>query len=138
MNAVNLIGRLARDPVLRHIDSTDNDICSMTIAVDRPRAREGQPTADFIPITAFGPQAQNCAKYLAKGSQIAVSGSLRITSRKRDDGKYDTFVEVVAEPFGVQFLERARRENDTPVGTTQDPTQGVTVDVDNFAPFDLD
>ena len=48
--------------------------------------------------------AQNCVKYLVKGSQVAVTGSIQTGSYERDGVKRTTF-EVRADQ--VEFLSRA-------------------------------
>jgi single-strand DNA-binding protein len=83
MNTVVLIGRLTRDPDLRYTP-TGTAVAKMTLAVDRDMAKDkkaeaaqkGQPTADFIPVTVFGKQAENCANYLLKGRMCAVEGRI--------------------------------------------------------------
>ena len=62
MNSVNLIGRLARDPELSYTPQTQTAACRMTIAVDRPRKKGEEQKADFIRVTVWGDQAENCNK----------------------------------------------------------------------------
>ena len=104
LNKAILIGRLTRDPELR---STSNDISvtSFTVAVDRNFTnQQGEKETDFIPVVAWRKLAETCAKYLAKGRLVAVSGRMQVRSYEGKDGKrYVT--EVVADE--VQFLERA-------------------------------
>ena len=59
MNNTTLTGRLTRDPEVRHNAGSNGklSVAKYTLAVRRPRAKEGQPTADFIRCTAFGPKA---------------------------------------------------------------------------------
>ena len=68
MNNVVLIGRLTKDPELRYIPESQNAVATFTIAVDRPFAKEKQ--ADFIRITVFGKQAENCERFLTKGRMV--------------------------------------------------------------------
>jgi single-strand DNA-binding protein len=104
LNRVVLIGHLTKDPELR---STSNDISvtSFTVAVDRNFTnQQGERETDFIPVVAWRKLAETCAKYLAKGRLVAVSGRMQVRSYEGKDGKrYVT--EVVADE--VQFLERA-------------------------------
>ncbi len=104
LNKAILIGRLTRDPELR---STSNDISvtSFTVAVDRNFTnQQGEKETDFIPVVAWRKLAETCAKYLAKGRLVAVSGRMQVRSYEGKEGKrYIT--EVVADE--VQFLERA-------------------------------
>ena len=104
MNKAILIGRLTRDPELR-TTSNDISVTSFTIAVDRNfNNQQGEKETDFIPIVAWRKLAETCAKYLAKGRLVAVSGRMQVRSYEGKDGKrYVT--EVVADE--VQFLEKA-------------------------------
>ena len=106
MNKVILIGRLTRDPDLRNVGN-NIPVCRFSLAVDRPyRANggQGEATADFFNIVVWRAQAENCAKYLQKGSQCAVTG--RIENRSYDkDGEKRYLTEIIAE--SVEFLSRA-------------------------------
>ncbi|MFR3048459.1 MAG: single-stranded DNA-binding protein, partial [Enterococcus faecium] len=53
MNKVILVGRLARDPELR-TTNTGKSVATFSLAVDRRFKQEGQPTADFFNIVAWG------------------------------------------------------------------------------------
>ncbi len=103
MNRAMLIGRLTKDPELRATGS-GIAVCTFTLAVDRRFAnRETQQReADFIPIVVWRAQAENCAKYLQKGSQAAVCGSIQTRSYDAPDGSKRYVTEVVADE--VQFL----------------------------------
>ena len=101
MNQVVLIGRLTKDPEIRYAQN-GNAQCIFTLAVDRGLSREkkeemtaeGKPTADFIRIVVWGKSAENCSKYLSKGSQCAVSGRIVTGSYEASDGtrRYTTDV----------------------------------------------
>lgn len=105
MNKVFLIGRLTRDPQATTFDS-GSSCCRFSIAVDR-YSRDGESKADFINITTWNALAQNCVKYLTKGSQVGVSGSIQTGSYEKDGVKYSTF-EVRADQ--VEFLSRANAQ----------------------------
>ena len=105
MNEVVLIGRLTRDPEIRYTQS-QMAICHFTLAVDRNNRRSGNDgnaqTADFIRITVFDRQAENCNRYLSKGSQAAVQGRIQTGSYQDKDGKTIYTTDVVANR--VEFL----------------------------------
>lgn len=110
MNNVVLIGRLARDPELRFIPSTGMAVAKFSLAVDREMSRDkkqeaasqGKPTADFINITVFGKQAENCANYLAKGSQCGVHGRISTGSYTTQTGEKKYTTEIIADR--VEFI----------------------------------
>lgn len=107
MNKVFLIGRLTRDPELRTTQSGIS-VCTFRLAVSRRFAnQQGVREADFINIVVWRAQAETCARYLAKGSQCAVAGSLQSRSYDAQDGTKRYVTEVVADE--VEFLARAQR-----------------------------
>lgn len=110
MNRVTLIGRLVRDVELRYTQ-TNQAVANFTLAVDRRMSRErrqeaesqNRPTADFIRINVWGPQAVNCERYLRKGSQCAVEGRIQTGSyQDSQTGKTIYTTDVVAD--SVEFL----------------------------------
>jgi len=104
INKAVLMGRLTRDPELRHTQN-NTPVTSFTLAVDRGK-RSNAPnaqTVDFIDIVAWQTTAEFVAKWFRKGLLVAVVG--RIQSRKWTDneGKSRTAIEVVADE--VHFAE---------------------------------
>lgn len=112
MNRATLVGRLTKEPELRATTSGVS-VCSFTIAVDRRFKQEGQPSADFIPVVAWRGQADNCGKYLTKGSQVAVCGSIQTRTYDDKNGKKVHITEVVADE--VQFLSKGSNETENPL-----------------------
>ena len=113
MNKVFLIGNLTRDPELRTTQSGIS-VCSFTIAVNRRRssnAEAGQPEADFFRVSAWRQLGENCAKYLAKGRKVCVTGSVSCRTYVGNDGQTRASLEVQADD--VEFL--------TPRGEQGDP-----------------
>ena len=102
MNNVVLIGRLTRDPELSYTPNNQTPVCRFTIAVDRPRRNGEDMGADFIRITVWGKQAENCDRYISKGRQVGVSGRIQTGSYKNREGVTVYTTEVVADR--VEFL----------------------------------
>ena len=102
LNKVVLIGRLCADPDLRYTAS-GIAVARFTLAVDRTfKNQAGEREVDFIPITVWRTQAENCAKHLAKGRLVAVVGRIQTGSYDKDGQRHYT-TEVVADE--VRFLE---------------------------------
>ena len=128
MNSVVLIGRLARDPELRFIPSTGMAVAKFSLAVDREMSRDkkqeatsqGKQTADFIGITVFGKQAENCANYLTKGSQCAVHGRVQTGSYTTQTGEKRYTTDIIADR--VEFIG---------TGKSQTSVQGRPVQPDS-------
>jgi single-strand DNA-binding protein len=102
MNSVVLIGRLTRDPELSYTANTQTAVCHFTLAVDRPRRQGEERGTDFLRITVFGRQAENCDRYLAKGRQAAVHGRIETGSYKNREGFTVNTVDIIAD--NVEFL----------------------------------
>ncbi len=107
MNKIILIGNLTRDPELRTVGSGIS-VCDFTIAVNDRRNRNaqqqngGQDTAQFFRVTAWRQLGENCAKYLAKGRKVFVSGPLTARTYQANDGSTRVSLEVQADD--VEFL----------------------------------
>lgn len=107
LNRAVLIGRLTRDPELRHTQS-GVATASFTLAVDRPfTSQNGEKETDFINIVAWRKLAETCANYLAKGRLTAVEGRIQVRSYDNNEGRRVYVTEVVAD--NVRFLESGNR-----------------------------
>ena len=102
MNKVYLIGNLTRDPELSNTTS-GVAVCRLSIAVGRRFANaDGSRDTDFFNVTAWRATAENCARYLKKGSKIADVGSIQTRNHERSDGTKGVAIDVVADE--VEFL----------------------------------
>lgn len=107
MNAVILVGNLARDPELR---TTQSGVacCNLTIAVNRRFANaDGQREADFINCVAWRQTAEFIHKYFQKGQKIAparlpANPELRRAGRRK---RYVTEVMVDEAEFAAPRAE---------------------------------
>jgi len=102
LNKAMIYGNLTRDPELKALPSGMN-VCSFSLATNRVyNDRDGnrQEAADYHNIVVFGKQADNCAKYLTKGSGTYVEGRLQTRSWDKD-GQKQYRTEVIADR--VQF-----------------------------------
>lgn len=127
MNKIIIIGRLTSDPNLK-ATSSGIAVCSFTVAVNRPKNSKGESPADFIPVVVWREQGEACAKYLTKGSRVAVCGAMQSRTYEKDGNKRTIF-EVQAER--VEFLERKAKE-DQPVDQKVEEFQDIS---DGDLPF---
>ena len=106
-NNVVLIGRLVRDVDLRQT-STGKMMTYFTLAVNRNfKNEQGEQAADFIGCVAFDKKAENMARFLSKGSLIAVEGRISTRNFQGNDGKTVYVTEVVAS--NITFLESKKQ-----------------------------
>jgi single-strand DNA-binding protein len=105
---ITITGRLTTQPVTRSTQS-GSTVTSLRVAIPRPRKDGTDQGADFVDATVFGPQADSCATYLAKGRRIAVDGQLHHSEWDSDTGRRQK-LEVIAR--NVEFLDRATDDPD--------------------------
>ena len=106
MNKVILTGNLTKDVELSETNSGIK-VARFALAVQRRFANaDGEREADFINIIVWRTQAENCHKYLKKGSKAAVIGTLQTRNYEADDGTKRYVTEVVAEQ--VEFIGAKR------------------------------
>lgn len=111
LNKGILMGRLTRDPELRHTQS-GTAVCSFTLAIDRDRKdANGEKQTDFIGCVAWSKQAEFVAQWFSKGMMAIVVG--RIQSRKWQDqnGNNRTAIEINCEDVSFGETKKNRDSN---------------------------
>lgn len=115
MNRVTLIGHLGADPELRQTDA-GTAVCNLRMATsERWTGRDGerQERTEWHTVTVWGRVAENCKRYLRKGSKIAVEGDLRSRTWQADDGTERRTWFINAK--SVEFLD-SKRQTTPPAG----------------------
>ena len=105
INRVTLVGRLTRDPELKHLPS-GTAVLELGLAVNgRKQDASGQwvDKPNFFDVKVFGNQAEMLSQHLGKGRRIGVDGRLDWSSWESQDGGKRSKVEVIAQ--SVQFLD---------------------------------
>lgn len=97
MNKLIIIGNLTRDPELR-VTPQQVPVCTFTVAVNG----RNEDDAQFFRVAAWRQLGENCAKYLAKGRKVAVSGPVSAQAYQAQDGSTRVSLEVTAQD--VEFL----------------------------------
>lgn len=124
INKVILMGRLTRDPEMRHTNS-GTPVTTFSIAIDNGYG-DNQRT-DFVNCLAWNKTAEFVTKYFTKGKMIIVIGRITTRSWETQDGKRAYATEVVAQE--VNFGESKSSQQTA----TQPPMQD---DDDDFTPLD--
>ena len=117
LNKVILMGRLTRDPELKH---TQNNISvvSFTLAVDRGYAKPGEEKqTDFIDIVAWRQTAEFVSRYFRKGQLVAATGRLQVRKWQDNQGNNRTTYEVVADEV---FFAESKRDSASYGGNSYD------------------
>lgn len=124
INKVILMGRLTRDPEMRHTNS-GTPVTTFSIAIDNGYGDNKR--TDFVNCLAWNKTAEFVTKYFTKGKMIIVIGRITTRSWETQDGKRAYATEVVANE--VSFGESKSSQQTA----TQPPMQD---DDDDFTPLD--
>ena len=111
LNRIILMGRLTRDPELRHTQ-TGTAVASFSLAVDRDfRNRDsGEKGVDFIDVVAWRNTAEFVSKYFTKGRMAVVEGRLQIRDWTDREGGKRRSAEVVADNI---YFGDSKRDGET-------------------------
>lgn len=112
MNKVLLIGHVGKTPEIRYLETPDHPkVAQFTLATTEARkAKDGTVTklTEWHNIVAWRGVADFVEKYIQKGSQVFIEGSLRTRSWESTGQKvYRT--EIIAE--NLQFVGRKPEDN---------------------------
>lgn len=130
MNKVFLIGRLSRDPELRHT-SNNTPVCQINMAISRPVSQGKDPETDFINVVVWNKQAENLVKYVKKGNQIAIEGRIQTRSYDNEEGKKVYITEVLANH--VEFIgSNSNKTNDNQKQAQDNKTSYTVEEIDNI------
>jgi len=105
LNKVQLIGRLGKDPEVRHLDSGVN-VASFSIATSESytnKAGEKVEQTEWHNIVAWGKLAEIIEKWVNKGMLVYVEGKLK-TRKWEKDGQTHYTTEIFAD--GLQMLSK--------------------------------
>lgn len=103
INKVIIVGRLGNNPELKTL-SPGNMVATFSVATSESWVKDGQKQekTEWHRIVVWGKQAENCAKYLAKGRQVYIEGRLQTRQWEDQQGQKKYSTEIVAQT--VQFL----------------------------------
>lgn len=98
LNRIILMGRLTRDPELRHTQS-GTAVASFTLAVDRDfkNKQSGEKETDFIDVVAWRQTGEFVSRYFTKGRMAVVEGRLQIRDWTDKEGNKRRSAEVIAD-----------------------------------------
>ena len=132
MNKVMLIGNLTRDPELTATNSGVS-VCRFSLAVPRRFANQDNgPQADFFNIVVWRGLAENCHKFLKKGSKCCIIGKIQNSSYEKDGvTRYTT--DIVADE--VEFLGGKNSDEGAPKPTDSNGSADLQPIDDDSLPF---
>ena len=111
MNKVILLGKLTRDPEVRHTPN-NSAVGQFSVAINRKwRDKSGQMQEEvtFVDCEAWGKTAENIAKFFSKGKTIIIEGRLKLDQwEDKNGGGRRSKLKVVVELF---YFADDRRED---------------------------
>lgn len=119
-NRVVIMGNLGQDPELRYTQS-QTPVCTLSVATTDYRTGQDGQRQEFTEwhrVVVWSKQAENCAKYLAKGRSVLVEGRLQTRSWEDKQGVKKYVTEIVAQ--NVQFVGGGGAQRDRSGGQQQD------------------
>ncbi len=111
-NRVIVLGRLTREPNEKRIT---------TVAVDGGKDKDGNTHTDFIPVILSAKLFESIGKYLTKGKQILVEGSLRSYKDKNNHEQLIVAVRNIQLLGGSKSSEGGSKKSDSSEGGDDDP-----------------
>ena len=98
LNRIIIMGRLARDPELRHTQA-GVAVASFRLAVDRDFKDKatGERATDWIDVVAWRQTGEFVSRYFTKGRMAVVEGRLQMRDWTDKEGNKRTSAEVVAD-----------------------------------------
>lgn len=110
LNRIIIMGRLTRDPELRHTQ-TGTPVASFTLAVDRDfkDRNTGEKGTDFIDVVAWRQTAEFVSRFFTKGRMAVAEGRLQIRDWTDKEGGKRRSAEVVADNI---YFGDSKRDGD--------------------------
>ena len=105
MAKVIIIGNLTKEPKVATVQSNGKSVCELSVAVNRPE-RETL----FINAVCFGKVAENCGKYLKKGSAVIINGDFDI-NKWQDKNTGEKKEKSIVKINDIQFLDKVEKSN---------------------------
>ncbi|HRK02712.1 MAG TPA: single-stranded DNA-binding protein [Oligoflexia bacterium] len=114
LNRIFLMGRVGNELELK---TSQNGKPYLRISLATHGNGTSGESTQWHRIVVFGAQAENCARYLQKGSLIFVEGSSETSTYTDADGKKSTSTSVIA--YRIQFMSSYSKksnedQNDVP------------------------
>ena len=110
LNHIVIMGRLARDPELRHTQS-GTPVATFRLAVDRDfkDKNTGERQTDWIDVVAWRGTGEFVSRYFSRGRMAVVEGRLQMREWTDKEGNRRTTAEVVADSV---YFGDSKRDGD--------------------------
>ena len=130
VNLVIIMGNLGKDPELRQTTG-GNSVCHFSVATNETWISNGhkQSHVEWHDVNVWGKMAENCKKFLVKGSCVHITGRINTRSWKNEGGVTISRKEIVARD--VRFVDKKSINTDQSEPNQQEsiPEDGVPEDM---------
>lgn len=113
LNSIVIHGRLTQDVELKKTQSGVS-VCEFSVAVDRDYQKGEDKIADFFTVVCWRGLAENIAKWLHKGKEIAVRGRMQSEKWTDKDGNNRVAWKLQAEAVDFCGSKAAPSSEPTP------------------------
>lgn len=126
INYVMMMGRLTADPELL-TTANGNDFTAFSIAVQRPKQKDGEAETDFFNCVAWRNRAKIISEWYHKGDMIMIVGTLRNRRYTDKNGNNRIAEQIIVKE--IHFTGNQRKSNETASNLTPKPDElnGFTV-----------
>lgn len=108
MQQTLMIGNLTKEP--ENVEMQNNKLCKLVLAVNENYTNNnGEKVVQFFNVVVWNKLAENCLKYLHKGSKIAVLGRIQNRTWEDEKGMKKYAVEIVATD--IEFLSPKKEDS---------------------------
>jgi single-strand DNA-binding protein len=123
INKAIILGNLGQDPDLNYTAS-GTPVCTLSVATNESRtdaAGNRKEASQWHRVIVWNKQAENCAKYLAKGRTVYVEGRIQTRSWQDKHGQKRYSTEVIAQT--VQFIGGGQAETKATAANLNPPVK---------------
>jgi len=116
LNKVLIMGNLTKDPEKPRRTPSGMAVIDMRVAMNRKFKTQSGEMKDetcFVNVSVWGRQAETCAEYLRKGSQVLIEGRLKYDEWEKDGQKHNR-LSITGER--VQFMSAPKQRTETGAG----------------------
>ena len=136
LNNIMLIGRLTKDPESKYLPS-GSAVVEFSIANNYYVSSKNSNEVNYFDVVAFGKMAETVAKYLTKGKQVAISGTLRQDRwQDKDTNAPRSKVRIIMQSMQMLGSASGGGANNMDATYTPIPQSGVDVDLGGFSDDD--
>ncbi|MBN86652.1 MAG: single-stranded DNA-binding protein, partial [Dehalococcoidia bacterium] len=105
LNRYTALGNLTKDPELVEVGGKYK-VCKFSIAINNPIKK----TVVFMDVESWNKTAENCNKYLSKGSSVIIDGRLDVKNWETDSGQKRTKIFCTADNVHFVRLKNGEEE----------------------------